>query len=166
MTVWCSAGSKSCCREGVGVNVIIRAAAAYLILLFAVRLIGRRMASMLAPIDLVVLFLFGGALMSSVLGEDHSMVAAISAVFAIGLMHVAVSELKRWSPRFGRLVDGTPVVVYEHGQWHMDRMRSLRMLESDVMVAVRQKGLMRLEEVRYAVIERDGKVSIIPQVQE
>jgi hypothetical protein len=60
-----------------------------------------------------VLFLFGGALMSSVLGEDHSMVAAISAVFAIGLMHVGVSELKRWSPRFGRLVDGTPVFVYE-----------------------------------------------------
>jgi uncharacterized membrane protein YcaP (DUF421 family) len=144
-------------------SVILRAAAAYLILLFAVRLIGRRMASMLAPFDLVVLFLFGGALMSSVLGEDHSMVGAISAVFAIGLMHVGVSELKRWSPRFGRLVDGTPVVVYEQGHWHADRMRSLRMLESDVMVAVRQKGLMRLEEVRYAVIERDGKVSIIPE---
>ena len=143
-------------------SVIIRAAAAYLILLFAVRLIGRRMASMIAPFDLVVLFLFGGALMSAVLGDDHSMVAAVSAVFSIGLMHVAVSWLKTWLPWFGRLVDGTPVIVYERGDWHQDRMRGLRMLESDVMAAVRQKGLMRLEQVRYAVVERDGKISIIP----
>lgn len=144
-------------------SVILRAAVAYLILLFAVRLIGRRMASMMAPFDLVVLFLFGGALMSAVLGDDHSMVAAVSAVFSTGLMHVAVSQLKTWFPWFGRMVDGTPIVVYERGQWHQQRMRGLRMLESDVMAAVRQKGLMRLEQVRYAVVERDGKVSIIPE---
>ena len=147
-------------------NVIIRAAAAYLILLFAVRLIGRRTASMMAPFDLVVLFLFGGALMSAVLGDDHSMVAAISAVFSIGLMHVSVTKLKRWSPWFGRLVDGTPIIVYERGEWHQNRMRGLRILESDVMAAVRQKGLMRLEQVRYAVVERDGKVSIVTEGDE
>ena len=144
-------------------SVILRAAAAYLILLFAVRLIGRRTASMLAPFDLVVLFLYGGALMSSVLGDDHSMVGAVSAVFSIGMTHVAVSELKRRWLWFGRLVDGTPVIVFEKGEWHQPRMRGLRMLESDVMAAVRQKGLMRLEQVRYAVVERDGKVSIIPE---
>ena len=144
-------------------SVILRAAVAYLILLLAVRLIGRRMASMMAPFDIVVLFLFGGALMSAVLGDDHSMVAAVSAVFSIGLMHVSISALKQRLAWFGRIVDGTPVIVYEKGDWHQDRMRTLRMLESDVMAAVRQKGLMRLEQVRYAIIERDGKVSIIPE---
>ena len=143
-------------------SVILRAAIAYIVLLLAVRLIGRRMASMLAPFDLIVLFLFGGALMSAVLGDDHSLVAAVGAVFSIGLMHVLVSSLKRWWPWFGRLVDGTPIVVYENGEWHEDRMRDLRMLESDIMTAVRQKGLMRLEQVRYAIVERDGKVSIVP----
>lgn len=144
-------------------TVIIHAAFAYLVLLLAVRLIGRRMASMMAPFDIVVLFLFGGALMAAVLGNDHSMTAAVSVVFTIGLMHIAVSELKRRSPRFGRVVDGTPVIIYERGEWHQDRMRDLRMLESDVMAAVRQRGLMRLEQVRYAIVERDGKVSIIPE---
>ncbi len=143
-------------------SVIIRAAVAYLILLLAVRLIGRRMASMMAPFDIVVLFLFGGALMAAVLGDDHSMTAAVSVVFSIGLMHVSVSALKARLPWIGRLVDGTPVVVFERGHWHQDRMRHLRMLESDVMAAVRQPGLMRLEQVRYAVVERDGKISVIP----
>ena len=147
-------------------SVILRAALAYIVLLLAVRLIGRRMASMLAPCDLIVLFLFGGALMSAVLGDDHSFVAAVGAVFSIGLMHVLVSSLKRWWPWFGRLVDGTPIVVYENGKWHDDRMRGLRMLESDIMTAVRQKGLMRLEQVRYAIVERDGKVSIVPEASD
>ncbi len=147
-------------------SVIIRAAVAYLVLLLAVRLIGRRMASMMAPFDIVVLFLFGGALMAAVLADDHSMVAAVSVVFSIGLMHVTVSALKRHFSWFGRLVDGTPVIVFEKGEWHQDRMRGLRILESDIMAAARQKGLMRLEQVRYAVIERDGKVSIIPESED
>jgi uncharacterized membrane protein YcaP (DUF421 family) len=144
-------------------SIVIRAAVAYFVLLFSVRLIGRRTTSQMAPFDLILLFLFAGTTITAVLGNDHSMVAAISAIFSIGLMHVLVSDLKRRSPWFGRLVDGTPVIVYERGRWHEDRMRALRMLEQDVMTAVRMQGLMRLEQVRYAVVERDGKVSIVPE---
>ncbi len=144
-------------------EVILRAAAAYLLLLAMVRLIGRRTASQLAPFDLVLLFMFGGIAINAVVGEDHSMVAALTALATIGLCHVGVSWLKARSPWFGRLVDGTPVVIYEDGQWHEDRMRALRVLEADVMAAVRQRGLMRLEQVRYAIAERDGKVSIIAE---
>lgn len=143
-------------------SVVLRAAAAYWVLLLAVRLIGRRTASMMAPFDLVVLFLFAGAMITAVLGEDHSLTAAYTAVCTIGLMHLMVSWLKARSDRFGRIVDGTPVVIYERGRWHERRMRAMRLQEQDVMAAVRQSGLMRLEQVRYAVAERDGKVSIVP----
>ena len=144
-------------------SIVFRAAAAYLILLFAVRLIGRRTASMMAPFDMVVLFMFAGATITAVLGNDRSLTASLSAIFAIGLMHVLVSTLKRLFPWVGRVVNGTPVIVYEQGRWHEDRLRTLRMLEQDVVSAVRMKGLMRLEQVRYAVVERDGKVPIIPE---
>jgi uncharacterized membrane protein YcaP (DUF421 family) len=145
-------------------EVILRAAAAYFLLLMMVRLMGRRTASQLAPFDLVVLFLFGGVAITGVVGDDHSMTAAITALTTIGLAHIAMSWTKARSNWFGRLVDGTPVVLYENGQWHEKRMRALRVLEADVMVAVRQRGLMRLEQVRYAVAERDGKISIVPQI--
>lgn len=144
-------------------EVVLRAAAIYLLLLSAVRLIGRRTASQLAPFDLVVLFIFGGIGITAIIGEDHSIAASLSAISTIGLLHVAVSRIKAWSPWFGRVVDGTPVVIFEDGTWHQDRMRALRVLEADVMAAARQRGLMRLEQVRYAVAERDGKVSIIAQ---
>lgn len=144
-------------------SVVLRAAAAYWILLLAVRLIGRRTASMMAPFDLIVLFLFAGAMISAVLGEDHSLTASYSAVCTIGLMHLLVSWGKARSDLFSRIIDGTPVVVYEHGAWNQDRMRAMRLQEQDVMTAARQSGLMRLEQVLYAVAERDGKVSIVPK---
>ena len=142
-------------------NIVLRAAAGYFILLFAVRLIGRRTASMMAPFDLVLLFLFGGITIGAVVGEDHSMVGAISAVFTIGLMHILVSSAKRRFQLVGRVVDGTPIVVFEHGRWHDERMRALHLTDQDVMAAARQRGVERLEQVRYAVVERDGKIAII-----
>ena len=145
-------------------SVVIRAAIVYLLLLFAVRLIGRRTASMMAPFDLVLLFIFGGIAINAIIGQDHSLVGAVSAISTIGLMHILVSWAKtRFPMAIGRIVDGTPVVVYECGQWHEDRMKALRLNEQDIMAAARQRGLMRLEQVRYAVAERDGKIAIIEE---
>ncbi|MDA8252730.1 MAG: DUF421 domain-containing protein [Rhodospirillales bacterium] len=144
-------------------QIVLRAAAAYFLLLFAVRLIGRRTASQMAPFDLVVLFLFAGITITAVLGEERSMTGAFSGICTIGLMHILVSWLKTRFAWFGRVVDGTPVVVFEHGAFHDDRMRRLRLTEQDVMAAARQRGLERLAQVRYAVAERDGKISVVPQ---
>jgi uncharacterized membrane protein YcaP (DUF421 family) len=141
----------------------LRAAAGYLLLLFAVRLIGRRAASMMAPFDLVLLFLFGGMMINAILGEDHSFSGAVSGVFTIGLMHILVSWLKTRYPAVGRIVDGTPIVVYAQGHWHRKRMRALRLNEQDIMAAARQRGLERLDQVRYAIAERDGKIAIVEQ---
>jgi uncharacterized membrane protein YcaP (DUF421 family) len=145
------------------VQIVLRSAFAYFVLLFAVRLIGRRTASQMAPFDLIVLFLFGGITITAVLGDEHSMFGAFSGICTIGLMHILVSTLKARYDWFGRLVDGTPVVVFEHGKFHEDRMRKLRLQHQDVMAAARQRGLLRLAQVRYAVAERDGKISVIAQ---
>jgi uncharacterized membrane protein YcaP (DUF421 family) len=144
-------------------SIVLRAAAGYLIMLFAVRLIGRRTASMMAPFDLVLLFLFGGITIGAIVGEDHSFAGAVSAVFTIGLTHICVSWAKTRFPTVGRIVDGTPVVVYERGHWHQGRMRALRLNEQDIMAAARQRGLERLEQVLYAIAERDGKIAIVEQ---
>jgi uncharacterized membrane protein YcaP (DUF421 family) len=144
-------------------SIVIRAAVGYLVLLLTVRVIGRRTASMMAPFDLALLFLVGGILIGAIIGEDHSFVGGISALFTIGLTHILVSWAKTRFPTVGRIVDGTPVVVYEHGRWHQDRMRKLRLTQQDVMAAVRQRGMERLEQVRFAIAERDGKIAIIAQ---
>jgi uncharacterized membrane protein YcaP (DUF421 family) len=142
---------------------VLKAAAAYLVVLFAIRLIGRRTASQSAPFDMVVLFLFGAMTGTAILGEDRSFTAAMTGLFTVGLMHVLVGWLKLKSQLFERIVDGTPIVVFEEGRWSEDQMRKLRMQEADIRTAMRQQGMTEMDVVRYAIIERDGKVSIIPK---
>jgi len=142
---------------------VLKAAAAYLVVLFAMRLIGRRTASQQAPFDMVVLFLFGGMTTTAILGADRSFTAAMTGIFTVGLMHILVSWLKLRSVLFERIVDGTPIVVFEEGRWSEDQMRKLRMQEADIRTAMRQEGLIEMDAVRYAIIERDGTISIIPK---
>lgn len=141
-------------------QMVFRAAAAYWILLFAVRLISRRTASQMAPFDLIVLFLFAGITITAVLDDDHSMVGAFSGICTIGLMHIFALWLKTRSDWFGCVIDGTPVVIFER-EFNRRRISRLRLTEQDVMAAARQRGPMRLDQVRYAVAERDGKISIV-----
>ncbi len=144
-------------------NVVLRAAAAYWILLFALRFLGRRTSSQLAPLDLVVLFLVAGTTLTGVLSDEHSITAGVSVVITFGLMHRLVAWLKVHSAWFGRIVDGTPVIVFEDGQFQDKRMRQLNIQQSDIMYAVRQRGLHEIAQVRYAIAERDGRISIIVQ---
>lgn len=144
-------------------SVVLRAAAAYWILLFALRFLGRRTSSQLAPLDLVVLFLVAGTTLTSVLSDEHSITAGVSVVVTFGLMHRLVGWLKVHSPRFGRIVDGTPIIVFENGKFQEKRMLQLNIQQSDIMYAVRQRGLHEIAQVRYAIAERDGKISIIVQ---
>ncbi len=144
-------------------DTVLKAAAAYLVVLFAMRLIGRRTASQAAPLDMVVLFLFGGMTTAAILGQDRSFTAAMTGLFTVGLMHVLVSWLKLKSATFERIVDGTPIVVFEDGRWSEDHMRKLRMQEADIRTAMRQQGMIDMDDMRYAIIERDGTISIIPK---
>ncbi|MGI4943556.1 MAG: DUF421 domain-containing protein [Janthinobacterium lividum] len=144
-------------------TTVLKAAAAYLVVLFAMRLIGRRTASQQAPFDMVVLFLFGGMTTAAILGEDRSFTAAMTGIFTVGLMHVLVGWLKLKSVLIERIVDGTPIVVFEEGRWSEDQMRKLRMQEADIRTAMRQQGMIELDAMRYAVVERDGTISIIPK---
>ncbi len=144
-------------------STVLKAAVAYFILLFAMRLIGRRTASQAAPLDMVVLFLFGAMTGAAILGEDRSFTAAMTGIFTVGLMHVLTGWLKLRSRLFERIVDGTPIIVFEEGRLVEDQMRRLRMQEADIRTAMRQEGMIEMDEMRYAIVERDGTISIIPR---
>jgi uncharacterized membrane protein YcaP (DUF421 family) len=142
-------------------QTVFKAALAYLVVTIVLRIIGRRTASQQAPMDMVVLFLFGGLSVSAVLGEDHSFFGAMSALFTVGMMHVAVSWLKIGFVWLERLLDGTPIVVLHDGRWTEQAMRRLRLQQADIRTAARQRGLDDMEQVKVAIVERDGTISII-----
>ncbi len=142
---------------------ILYAAIIYWVLLFAFRLIGRRGPNMMTPFEIILLFMMGGMGMQAIVGNDHSLTNALLGISTVVLMHVLVASLKGWSDCFGRIVDGTPVIIFSKGGWQRESMRRLRVHEQDVMAAARGQGIERLEQIKYAVVERNGGISVVKQ---
>jgi uncharacterized membrane protein YcaP (DUF421 family) len=144
-------------------STIIYAIAGYFFLLLTVRILSRRPGAQMTPFEFVLIFLIGGVIILATVGDDHSETNAVCAVIAVGLMHRLVSFLKRRFPRFGLVVDGMPLVLLKNGEWQTNIMGKMRIQDMDVMAAARAKGVRSLSQIRYAILERLGSISIIKQ---
>ena len=142
---------------------IIHAIIGYFFLLLTVRILSRRPGAQMTPFEFVLIFLIGGVIILTTVGDDHSETNAVCAVIIVGLMHRIVSFLKQRFPRFGFLVDGTPLVLLKDGEWQTEIMGKMRIQDMDVMAAARAKGLKDLSQIRYAILERLGSISIIKE---
>jgi uncharacterized membrane protein YcaP (DUF421 family) len=78
-------------------------------------------------------------------------------------LELGLSLLKSWWPRLDPVLDSTPLIVVANGKLLEDRIRHERVDLSDVLAAAREKhGLERLDQIKFAVLERSGGISIIP----
>ena len=141
-------------------GTIIRATVAYWVLLFVLRLLGRRAASQLSPFELIVMFLLGGMSIQAIVSDDRSLFTAVIGILTIALNHFLVSAIKQRYVKFRKLVDGTPIVVAQEGVVEESLLHGLRMVREDLMAAARQKGMTSLDEVRLAIVERDGSITL------
>jgi uncharacterized membrane protein YcaP (DUF421 family) len=93
--------------------------------------------------------------------DGRSVINALLAISTIALMYIFVAWLKNWSEAFRKFVEGTPIVVVEEGRVNRELLGRLRMQEEDLMAAARQDGLERLDQVVFAVVERNGGISSV-----
>lgn len=142
-------------------DAVLRAGAIYLALLILFKLSGRRSLAQLTTFDFVLLLIIGEATQQALLGEDFSVTNMVLVIATLIALDVGASLLKRRSDWLARLLDGSPTIIVEHGvpmQWRMDKAR---LTLEDVMESARENGLERLDQIRYAIIERNGRISII-----
>ncbi len=142
-------------------GTIIRAILGYCLLLLVVRILSRRPGGQLTLFEFVIVFLIGGVAIAATVGRDHSVTNCGTAILSIALMHRAVAWLKDKSPRFALLIDGTPLVLIKDGDWQLDVMRGMRVDPEDVMAAARTKLIGSVFDIKYAVLERNGTISVI-----
>lgn len=142
---------------------IIHAVAGYFILLLVVRVLKRRAGSQMTMFEFVIVFLMGGVIILSTVGNDRSMTNCTCAVIAVGLIHRGVSWAKSRSPRFGTIIDGTPLVIIQNGEWQPEIMRGMKLRREDIEAAARGRGVTKVEDIAYAILERNGRISVIPK---
>ena len=145
---------------------VIRALAIYAILLVIFRISGKRSLAQITAFDFVLLLIISEATQQALLGDDFSLTNAFIVIITLIGIDIALSLLKQRSPKIELLLDDTPLIIVENGSPLRERMDKARIDESDVLTAARElQGLERMDQIKYAVLERSGGISVIPQQQ-
>ncbi len=143
---------------------ILRAAAVYLFLLLLFRVAGKRSLAQVTTFDLVLGLIISEALQQAMIDGDDSMTNAFLVVTTLVGLNISISLLKQRSERIERIVDGAPTVVFADGRLLPQPMDRERVDEADILNAGRElHGLHSLDQVRYAVVERNGAVTVVPK---
>ena len=145
-------------------DALLRALAVYAFVLVVVRLSGRRTLGQMSAFDFVLLLIIGECTQQALLGDDFSLTNAGIAILTLVSLDIGLSLVKARVPRLERAIDGVPTVLVENGEMLRDRMAMARVDEADILEQARIKqGLASMREIRFAVLERSGDISIIPR---
>jgi uncharacterized membrane protein YcaP (DUF421 family) len=143
---------------------VFRVALVYLFLMALFRLAGRRTLADLAPFDLVLLLIISELVQQAIVADDPSLTNAVILCSTLVLLDIGLSLWKQRSPRVDRLIDGVPVLLVQHGEPIPDALRAMRIDESDILASARLRhGLERIAQIRFAVLEKNGGISIVPE---
>jgi uncharacterized membrane protein YcaP (DUF421 family) len=148
-------------------ELVVRAAAVYLVLLVVFRIAGKRSLAQITTFDFVWLLVMSEAVQQALIGQDFSVTGAALLLATLVTIDLLLSWLKDRFPRLDRLIDSVPLVIVDHGRVLHERMRKERVSVEDVLAAARMHlGLERLDQIKYAVVERSGGISILPKKQD
>lgn len=145
-------------------DAVLRATVIYVALLVVFRIAGQRSIAQITTFDFVLLLVIGEATQQALLGEDFSVTYALVVIVTLVGIDILLSHAKmRWNA-LEKVLDGTPLVLVDDGKPIGDRLRRTRVDEADIMSAARVKhGLERMEDVRFAVLETNGDIAIVPR---
>jgi uncharacterized membrane protein YcaP (DUF421 family) len=144
-------------------DIVLRAALAFLFILMLTRIVGRRELSSLEPFDLILLVTIGDLVQQGVTQNDFSVTGMLLAVGTIGLLTVFFSYLP-WKFQVLRpMLEGIPVILIEDGKVIERNLKRNRLTQEEVAAAARVQQIASLAEVRWAVLETSGQISFIPK---
>jgi uncharacterized membrane protein YcaP (DUF421 family) len=124
--------------------------------------VGRRELSTFEPFDLILLVVMGDLVQQGVTQDDYSVTGAMIVIATMTLMTVAFSYLNfRFRP-LRRVMDGEPVVLLENGRPIERNLRRERLTVAELEEKARLSQIESLDDVRLAVLETNGDISIIP----
>ena len=143
-------------------DIVLRALVAYVFIIFLMRVVGRRELSSMEPSDVILLVVIGDLVQNGVTQSDYSVTGIVLAAGTIGLLATLTAFVTfRWS-RIRNVIEGEPVILVEDGKLIERNMKHERLTLEEVMEQARlQQGVESLGDVRWAVLETSGSISIV-----
>jgi uncharacterized membrane protein YcaP (DUF421 family) len=144
-------------------DIVVRAVFGFLFVLILTRVMGRRELSSMEPFDLILLIVLGDLIQQGVTQSDYSFTGLLLTGGTFTLLTVAVSYLVFRVRPLRRVFEAEPLVLVEDGRVIDRNLRRERMTPEEVAAEARLQQIPSLRNVRWAVLESNGKISFIPR---
>jgi len=148
--------------EVSGWSIVLRTLIVYAAVLIGLRLAGKREIGQMTPFDLVVILLIANAVQNAMVGPDTSVTGGLIAAAVLIVVNYGVAQARERLPWLRRAVEGAPTILIKDGKFVADHLRREGLEEEEVLMAIREHGVAGLKDVRLAVLEVDGSISIVP----
>ena len=140
---------------------VLRACIVYFILLLLIRASGKRTMGQFTPFDMLLVVLLGNAVQNALLGQDASVGGGLLLATTLLLLNWLVGLVSARSARMEALVEGVPVLLARDGQVYKDVLRRELISRADFDKAMRESGVEDIEDIRMAVLETNGHITLV-----
>lgn len=145
-------------------DAVLRALAMWVVLMLLFRLTGKRSLSQATTFDFILLLVVGEATQQALLGEDFSMTMAAIVITTLIVLDRLADYLGYRFPRLDKLMESVAVILVDDGKVLKDRMAKAHIDEEEILTSARQAhGLESMDQVKYAVLEKSGGITIVPR---
>jgi uncharacterized membrane protein YcaP (DUF421 family) len=145
-------------------ETVIRGAVIYVVLLIIVRLSGRRTLAQMTAFDLVLVLICAETTQQALLADDFSITNAVILIVTLFTLDIGLSYVKEHWQLAEKVLDGVPTILVTEGKADERALKRSRIDVDDIMQAAREKqGLERLDQIKFAVLEAGGEITIVPK---
>jgi len=143
--------------------LILRSAVIYLVLLFGLRVFGKREVGQFTLFDLVFVLLVANAVQPAMTGRDLSLGGGFIIIATLLTLNYAVSRVRIRFPALDRLLESKSVVVARDGKWIREKLKHEGITDDEAMASLREHGISSVDETKLVVLEADGSLSVVPK---
>lgn len=147
-------------------SIVFKTVVLYFLIVIAYRIMGKKEIGKLSIIDLIVSILIAELAAISIEQYDSSILISIIPILCLVVIEMIFSYIGLKSPKFRKMVEGSPVVIIKNGKLNFEAMSKLRYSLEDLITQLREQSIKSIEEVNYAVLENNGKLSIFEKETE
>lgn len=142
-------------------NVIIRCVAVYFFMLIAIRVFGKKELSQLNTVDVILILLISNAVQNAMVGNDTSLEGGLLAALVLFLVNFFIKRVVLKNKFFQKIVQQKPQVLVHKGKPDFDMLSKIGISADELYEAMREHGVEHIKDVKLAMFEEDGNISII-----
>lgn len=146
--------------------ILIRSVILYILVVFSVRLMGKRQLGELQPSELVITILVSNIATLPLEDTDIPIIVGVTPILSLVCFEVLVSWLILRFPRLRKVISGSPKIIISNGKIDRSVLKELRFSVDDLMTALRGRDIFDISEVQFAIVETTGSVSVMKKPDE